>query len=156
MFVLEFWHWWALALIFVVIEALILSGVFVSLAIAGLFTGMASNSYPELDWRMQLVIFSAITATSLVIIRALFADWLNKNAEEHNSSSEMIGKDLILTLPIQNGFGEINIDGKNWAIKGPELKPGTKVRVIGIDSYFLKVHPVSQIKFINGEDDSLK
>jgi len=156
MFVLEFWHWWALALIFVVIEALILSGVFVAFAIAGLVTGMAFYYYPELDWRLQLVIFATVTVITLFIIRALFSDWLNENAKSHSSSSEMIGKDLVLKQPIQNGFGEIEIDGKNWALKGPNLKAGTEVRVIGVDSYFLKVHPLSHIKFGGDEDESLK
>ena len=156
MFVLEFWHWWALALIFVVVEALILSGVFVAFAIAGLFTGMASYYYPELEWRLQLVIFATFSVVFFFAIRFLFADWLNKNAEAYDSTSEMIGKELVLKLPIQNGFGEIEIDGKNWALKGPELKAGTEVKVIGIDSYFLKVYPLSAINNASQIDDSLK
>ena len=154
MFVLEFWHWWALALIFVVVEALLLSGVFVALAIAGLVTGMGSYYIPELDWRLQIVIFATCTVICLFAIRFFFADWLNKNAEAYDSTSEMIGKEFVLKLPIQNGFGEIEIDGKNWALKGPELKVGTTVKVIGIDSYFLKVFPIALIK--TPVDDSLK
>ena len=154
MFVLEFWHWWALALIFVVIEALLLSGVFVAMAIAGLATGVASYYYPEFDWRLQLVIFATSTGICLYIIRALFSDWLNKNADAYDSTSEMIGKELVLKLPIQNGFGEIEINGKNWALKGPELKAGTKVKVIGIDSYFLKVFPMEFMG--SASDETLK
>ena len=140
--VLEFWHWWALALIFVVVEALLLSGVFVALGVAGLITGIAFYVYPDLGWRPQLVIFGSSTVVTLALIRSLFSGWLNKNAEEHASTSEMIGKELVLKLPIQNGFGEIEIDGKNWALKGADQKAGTTVKVIGVDSYFLNVRPI--------------
>jgi len=146
MFVLEFWHWWALALIFVVVEAMILSGVFVAFAIAGLITGMAFYYYPALTWQLQLVIFATSSLGFLYLIRALFSEWLNKNAKEYDSTSEMIGKQLVLKQPIQNGFGEIEIDGKNWALKGPNLKAGATVRVVGVDSYFLNVYPVNAKK----------
>ncbi|MDH3326544.1 MAG: NfeD family protein [Gammaproteobacteria bacterium] len=141
-FVLEFWHWWALALIFVVVEALLLSGAFAAFAAAGLIAGSALYFYPELDWKLQLVIFATSTAILFFLIRVLFSDWLNQNAEDNASTSEMIGKEFVLKLPIQNGFGEIEIDGKNWAIKGADQKTGTTVKVIGVDSYFLSVYPI--------------
>ena len=141
-FVLEFWHWYALALIFVVVEALLLSGVFAALGIASLITGMAFYEYPKLEWRLQLVVFATSTALSLFIIRQLFSNWLRRNAEDSHNSSEMIGKELVLKRPIQNGFGELEIEGKNWALKGPDQIAGTTVRVVGVDSYFLSVYPM--------------
>ena len=139
--VLEFWHWWVLALIFVVVEALMVSGVFAAFAIAGLITGIASNMYPALEWQAQLGIFATTTIIFQFLVRLFFSKKLDEAAGDELTSSAMIGKELILKSPIQNGFGEIEIDGVNWAIKGPDQKKGTLVKVIGVDGNFLAVYP---------------
>ena len=145
-FVLEFWHWWALALMFVVVEALLLSGVFAAFAIAGLITGIAFNMYPTLDWKLQLVIFATATIIFQFIFRSLFKKKLDESAEDLHKPSELIGKELVLRFPIQNGFSEIEIDGVNWALKGPDLKAGTTVKVVGVDGNYLSVFPFTPQK----------
>lgn len=153
MFILEFWHWWALALIFVVVEALYVSGAFVSLAIAGLVTGMAFNSDPDLGWRLQLVIFASTTIISFVIIKLLFGRKLAESAAETKVPSTLIGRELVLTQAIQNGFGEIEIDGINWALKGPDKKAGTVVKVVSVDGHYLAVYPFTQNTDENDQSD---
>jgi len=144
MFILEFWHWWALALIFVVVEALMVSGVFAAFALASLITGMAFNSYPSLEWQLQLVIFATSTVVFFYIIRLIFGKRLSKDAAETQIPSELIGTELILKNAIQNGFGELEIDGTNWALKGPDCKPGTVVRVVSVDGHYLAVFPFNK------------
>jgi len=151
-FIIEFWHWLALALIFIVVEALLVSGVFAAFTVAGLITGVTFYVYPDLGFKEQLVIFATSSFILFYIIRYFFADKLSQSAEDNASTSKLVGKELVLERPIQNGFGEVIIDGVNWAVKGADQKAGTTVKVVGTDGHCLSVYHFTTKKV----DSSLK
>lgn len=138
----EFWHWWVLALCFVVIEGMIPSGVFISMGIAGSILGAILMKYPYLEVTLQLGIFGSIT----MVLTFIFAQYKRKQYLEEVANgkipaSNMLGKELKLKLPIQNGFGEIEINGYHWSLKGPDTPAGTLVKVIQLDGEMLLVYP---------------
>lgn len=141
---LEFWHWWVLALCFVVAEALLPSGVFTSLAIAGGFIGALHLYMPELTWQAQLGGFGAFALVLSYPLTALHQKKIAAKGSVKEAAAKVVGKELELTMPVQNGFGEMEIDGIIWELKGPDIKKGEKVKVVGIDGNMLVVKPVNQ------------
>ncbi|MDH5231053.1 MAG: NfeD family protein [Gammaproteobacteria bacterium] len=141
-FELEFWHWWALALIFLVIEGVAPSGVFAALAVAGGLTGAAVLSFDSLSWQIQLVIFTTSTIVLQFIFSRLFKSFSKDQENVDTKAKQLLGEEFDLVLPIQNGFGEIQIDKVYWELKGPDMKKGTKVKVIGVDGQMLVVRAI--------------
>jgi len=144
----EFWHWWVLALCFVVFEAMIPSGVFFSMTIAAGILGAVLMQYPYLEISPQLGIFATISMTLTLITahrkRAQYQAALEQG-EDSSPAQSMIGKEFELTSPIQNGIGEIELDGQHWSLKGPSIKTGILVRVLQLDGEMLMVMPVDVI-----------
>lgn len=139
----EFWHWWALALIFVVVEAIMPSGVFASLAIAGGIMGALYLYYPDMTIQAQLGGFAAFTMVLSYITTYFYRRKLGSHNSVKHAAAEHMGKELELSSAIQNGFGEITINGTIWGLKGPELKKGSKVKIIGLDGDLLVVRPIN-------------
>lgn len=139
---LEFWHWWALALIFVVVEAIMPSGVFMSMALAGGAMGALFLMYPDITWQAQLGGFAAFTMALSYPMTYLYRRKLGSHNSVRSAAAHLMGEEIELTMPIQNGFGEIDIDGTIWGLKGPEIKKGSRVRIIGIDGDMLVVRPL--------------
>ena len=150
----EFWHWWVLALCFVVIEGMIPSGVFISMGIAASILGAVVMKYPYLELTLQLGIFGSIT----MILTFVFAQYKRKQylaevASGKIPANNMLGKEFALKLPIQNGFGEIEIDGYHWSLKGPDAAPGTLVKVIQLDGDMLLVYPADILNKMQQDKD---
>ena len=145
-FELLFWHWWALGLVLVVMEALTPSGIFAGMAVSAGATGAVSLANEELAWEPQVAIFAVIT----VLITFAWRKILGVSASEGEEFStrakakKLVGTEFELTLPLQNGFGEALVDGINWELKGPDSKKGSRVRIIGIDGNILVVYPLPQ------------
>ncbi len=141
------WHWWVLGLVMVVIEAMIPSGLWAAMAVAAVLVGAAAWIIEGLSWQFQLGLFSSLLLIFMFIItkikKRIPAGNLDGSADSAKAKA-YIGKDIILTGAIQNGFGEVEMDDIWWSIKGPDLKKGTKVRVIGTDAGMLSVLPITQ------------
>jgi len=48
-----------------------------------------------------------------------------------------------LEEPIVNRHGKIRVDDSTWKIEGDDCRPGTNVRVVGVDGVVLKVERAS-------------
>ncbi|MDX1811972.1 MAG: NfeD family protein [Gammaproteobacteria bacterium] len=150
---LEFWHWWALALCFVVIEAIYPSGVFMAMALAGGFMGALYWYYPELTVPAQLGGFGAFTMVLSYITTYFYRKKLGSHDDVRSIAAQHMGKEITLTMPVQNGFGEVELDGTIWELKGPDIKKGEKAKIIGIDHHALVVRPLN-VK-VNPEDQAM-
>jgi len=138
------WLWYAIALVLVVFEGMRPSGLFAAMAVTSGILGGLVTAYPELTWQEQLGIYAIIgTVLSLIFTKAVAV--IRKNDDYTPESKTMIGQDFQLTSPIQNSFGEIELDGVFWSLKGPDMKKGTTVRVVGIDGEMLAVMPISAL-----------
>ncbi|HFE39649.1 MAG TPA: NfeD family protein [Gammaproteobacteria bacterium] len=142
----EFWHWWVLALCFVVIEAMVPVGVLASMGVAAGIVGGLVMAYPFLELRSQLGIFGAFTMVAIVFFaRYKRKKFLEEMEKGETPAQRMIGKEFELTRPIQNGFGEVELDGQHWPLKGPPLSAGTLVKVVRLDGDMLLVFPADLV-----------
>ena len=140
-----FWHWWAAAIVFVVIEVFAPGAIFLWLGVSAGVVGALLLVLPEMTWQIQMLVFAALSISAIVGWRvfqranpaATDQPSLNRRGEQY------IGRTLTLDEPIVNGQGKIRVDDTTWKVEGDDMPAGTRVTVIGVDSVVLKVAPVA-------------
>jgi membrane protein implicated in regulation of membrane protease activity len=68
---------------------------------------------------------------------------LNSPLASHRSGHSHIGQVIVLENGLQNGNGRIRLGNREWPIRGPNLPPGSKARVTGVDGTVLLVDRVA-------------
>ncbi len=58
---------------------------------------------------------------------------------DHRLGLKHIGQALVLDQALENGAGRIRLGNRDWAVRGPNLPAGAKVRVTGVDGTVLLV-----------------
>lgn len=137
----DYWHWWILAGILLLIEMLAPSFFFLWLAIAAAVTGLVMLGVPGLDWEYQMMIFSGLSVFSI----ALFRRYQRRNPETtdqptlNRRGEQYIGRTFTLDEPIVNRDGSLRVDDSTWRIAGADLPAGTRVTVTGVNGVVLEV-----------------
>lgn len=68
---------------------------------------------------------------------------LNSPLASHRVGHSHIGQVVVLAEGLQNGTGRIRLGNREWVIRGPNLPPGAKARVTGVDGTILLVDRVA-------------
>jgi len=142
--VIEFWHWWVLALLLIGVEIFAPGFIFVWLAAAAAVVGLIVLVLPDLSWQLQLLAFGILSVASAI-------GWwqfgrrnpspsdrpqLNRRAEAY------IGRVFVLEEAVENGYGVVTVDDSRWrASAESDIATGARVRVVGVDGTILKVEP---------------
>jgi len=137
----EFWHWWVLALVLLVLEVFSPAAFFLWLGISAGIVGLLLWVLPGIPWDYQLLLFSVLSVTTIVVWRSYLRRHptrtdrpkLNRRGEQY------VGRVFTLESPIVNGAGKIRVDDTTWKITGEDCEPGARVRVNGVDGVILLV-----------------
>lgn len=140
---LQYWHWFAAGLTFLILELFLPGAVFLWLGIAGLLIGGLVWLVPELSWQWQLVLFAVISVSDIVAWRLyskrqapdIVSSGLNKRGQS------LVGRQVPLEQAIRNGTGVAKIDDTLWRVQGPDLPEGSLVRVVAAEGTTLRVEP---------------
>jgi membrane protein implicated in regulation of membrane protease activity len=137
----DYWHWWILGGLFLLLEAFVSGFFFVWLAVSAAVVGIAMLLYPELGWKIQLVIFSVLSVGSIALFRAYQRRHPAKTdqPELNRRSRQYIGRSFTLSEPIVNGVGTLHVDDSTWRIVGDDMPAGHNITVVGVDGVLLKV-----------------
>ncbi len=138
---IDYWHWWILGGVLLIIEILAPSFFFLWMAIAAAITGVVLYGFPGLGWEYQLMIFSGFSIFSIVIFRryqranpqTTDQPTLNRRAEQY------VGRSFTLDTPIINNSGVIRVDDSTWRISGADMPAGATVKVTGSNGIVLEV-----------------
>jgi inner membrane protein len=68
---------------------------------------------------------------------------LNSPLAGHRLGHSHIGQVIVLENGLQNGAGKIRLGNREWPVRGPNLPPGAKARVTGVDGTVLLVDRVA-------------
>jgi membrane protein implicated in regulation of membrane protease activity len=137
----SYWHWWVLAVVFIILEVISPAIFFLWMGIAAGVVGLLVLIVPSMAWELQVVLFAAFSVASVVLGRR----YLNKHPIESDQpqlnrrGEHYIGRTFTLEEPIVNGQGKIKVDDSIWKITGEDCPEGTKVEVNGVDGVVLKV-----------------
>lgn len=140
-FMIDFWHWWILAVVLVIIEILAPSFFALWLGIAAFLTGLVLLLFPQLGWEYQVMLFSVLSLLSVVMWRRYYLKnpiasdqpALNRRGEQY------LGRVVTLQSPIVDGVGKIKLDDSTWKVHGPDCDSGSKVRIISLNNVVFTV-----------------
>ena len=128
------WSWWILGLALLAAEV-VLPGVFlVWIGLAALITGILSLLLWETAfwvWEVQSVVFALLSVALVFIGRRFFVSSSASDEPLLNKRGEsLVGRTAVLEQPIAEGRGRVRLDDTTWAVEGPDLPAGTRVRII--------------------------
>jgi membrane protein implicated in regulation of membrane protease activity len=143
-FEILYWHWWALAFAFLILEMLTPGFFFMWLAVSGLITGIIVGIFPALSVNAQTLIFS------LLAVSAVTAWWIygrrcpvkTDQPFLNKRGAHYIGRVFTVSEAIVNGRGKVKADDSLWIVEGEDCPVNTKVKVTGIKGTVLKVEKV--------------
>ncbi|ASY64261.1 putative activity regulator of membrane protease YbbK [Sinorhizobium sojae CCBAU 05684] len=137
------WNWWVLGLLLLAAEVLVPGVFLVWIGLAALITGTLSLLLWDAAfwiWQVQLIVFALLSMVAVLIGRRIAATseesdepLLNKRAES------LVGRTAVLEQPIAEGHGRVRLDDTTWAVEGPDLPTGTRVRIVASTGRHLTV-----------------
>jgi membrane protein implicated in regulation of membrane protease activity len=138
---IDYWHWWILAGILLIIEISAPSFFFLWLAIAAAITGFVMLAVPDFGWEYQLLTFSGIAVVSITLfLRYQRANPVVTDQPTLNRRGEQyIGRTFTLSEPLINNIGVIRVDDTTWRINGDDLPAGSTIIVVGAKGVILQV-----------------
>lgn len=143
---LDFWHWWIIGIILIILELFAPGAFFLWMGIAAGLVGLILVVAPEMTWQYQFIVFAVVSVVSIVVWR----NYLNKHPTETDRPTlnmrgeQYVGRTFTLTEPVVNGVGKIKVDDTMWKIEGADCNSGTKVKIIKTDGAVFKVEVVSE------------
>ena len=137
---LQWWHWWIAAAVLGMIEALVPGAVAIWFAVAAAVIGALLLVIP-LAWQLQLILFGALSIGAL----ATWRYWKRGHPETsdlphlNQRAAQYIGQVCVLSEAIVQGSGKARVGDGFWKVRGPDLPPGTPVRVTAVEGTVLIV-----------------
>ncbi|MCI0507647.1 MAG: NfeD family protein [Gammaproteobacteria bacterium] len=143
---LDFWHWWVLGIVLIILELFAPGAFFLWMGIAAGLVGLILVIAPGMAWQYQLIVFAAVSVVSIVVWRSYLSRHptqtdrpaLNMRGEQY------VGRVFTLSEPIVNGSGKIKVDDSMWKIEGEDCNAGAKVKVTRTEGAVLKVEIVDK------------
>lgn len=142
---IDYWHWWILGGVFLLLEAFVSGFFFIWLATAAAIVGVAMILFPEMGWKIQIVVFTVLSVATIALFRKYQKSHpvITDQPELNRRSRQYIGRTFTLQDPIVNGVGVLHVDDTTWRIVGEDLPAGQNITVVDVDGVLLKVkkHP---------------
>lgn len=136
--------WLIVLIVLLVFEAVTVGLTFVWFAV-GALGGLIVAGLGGQVW-LQIVVFLALSALSLVLARPLATRFLKPGMSATNAD-RAIGKTAVVTQDIDNmaGLGQVNISGQIWSARSAHdvvIPQGTEVKVLRIEGVKVIVESV--------------
>ena len=137
------WIWLAIGLILAAAEMAVPGVFLIWLAGAALITGV-------LAWLLPIGLALQIITFAVLAIAAVFTgrNYLRRNPVEeadpkmNRRGARLVGETAIVTQAIEGGSGRVHHGDSEWLARGPDVAPGSRVRITGSDGAVLLVEPV--------------
>lgn len=138
---IDFWHWWILAVALIIVEILLPSFFALWLAIAAALTGLILLLFPQLGWEWQMLLFALFSVVSIIAWRRYYQKHPIKTDEPllNRRGEGYIGRELTLSQPIIDGVGKVRLDDSTWKVQGPDCPAGSKVRITALNNVVFTV-----------------
>ncbi|PKH21409.1 hypothetical protein CIG19_16535 [Enterobacterales bacterium CwR94] len=136
------WFWLTLGGLLLAAEMLGTSGYLLWSGVSAVVTGLLVWAFP-LDWGAQGVVFAVMT----LVAALLWWRWMQRRQTAAPSTlnqrgAQLIGTQLTLSTPLQNGIGHVRVGDSSWRVQASEdLPAGTAVTVVAIEGITLQVEP---------------
>lgn len=131
------WHWLAIGLVLIGIEAALGTFDLLWVAVAAGATALVTAAMPGIagDWRIQFAFFFAASVVLIILGRTLFAG-LRRITDEHPTLNKrmtsLIGRRGMAASDFQAGIGRVKIGDTEWSaesVDGGNYVEGSPVMV---------------------------
>ncbi|NWH07965.1 MAG: NfeD family protein [Alphaproteobacteria bacterium] len=141
------WHWLVLGAVLIGLEVIAPSTYLLWPGLAALATGGIVALMPELGWQYHLVLFAVLSVAATILGRryAVSGGEATDQPLLNRRASQYVGRVAVVAEAFAGGRGPIILDDTRWPAKdagGQDLKPGTRVEIIGTDGPVLSVKAV--------------
>lgn len=136
-----YWIWLAAAVIFLIIELMTPSLLFICFVVGSVAAGIFSYFSPE-QYYWQIGIFLLVSIALIPPTRTL-AKRLNKAATQKSNVDALIGKTgkVIKAIDLDDG-GKVQIGGEIWIAGADKLiEEGKRIKVVSVSGARLHVEP---------------
>jgi membrane protein implicated in regulation of membrane protease activity len=143
------WQWLALAVALAGLEMLSMSFFLIFPALSAALVGLIVYVEPGLDWRVQVLIFAALSVATTMLGRG----WLRKFRDADGPmtvnvrGSTYIGRRVRLTDALENGQGRVRMDDTWWtarSLDGAPIAAEILVEVAEVDGPTLMVRAAEE------------
>lgn len=139
-----YWYWFIAGVCLIILETVAPVAYFLCFGISAMITGCIQYFTP-IDMMSQTFIFSifsiVITITGKKLLRS-FNIRLKNNHAINKKIAQLIGQEITLFVPIENGRAQVKIGETMWNIKGPDLQKGKTVKIVEINNNQLIVEEI--------------
>ncbi len=146
---MPFWYWFVLAVILLIVEISTGTTYFLWPAAAATAVGVADFWPLDGQWRLQLLIFAAITVALTIFATPKVKPWLHKSQKDHltlnEGGAQKIGKRVRVEEAFASGRGRVRFADSVWAAeseKGENFALGADVEIVRVDGARLFVKGV--------------
>ena len=135
------WHWWVAGIILVILEMLAPTGHTLWLGISALIVGTLLWLFPEMGWKLQMLIFADLSIVSVLLYKQLMGNkpQITDSPDLNRRGERYIGRTFTIEEPIVNGVGKIKVDDSTWRVNGSDLPAGTTVKIVSVDGSTFQV-----------------
>ncbi len=135
------WFWWIAAAILLFME-LVAPGVFlIWLALAAASVGVIAY-FMALPWQVEALLFAVFAVIYVYLARPWYSRAHLPTSDQPHLNQRIyafVGKSFVLSEPIVNGKGKLDIEGTRWDVLGPDLARGATVKVTAVEGMKLRV-----------------
>jgi membrane protein implicated in regulation of membrane protease activity len=139
-----YWYWFIAGICLIILETIAPVAYFLWFGISAILTGAIQFLKP-MNLITQTFIFSTLVVITTIGGRRLMR-LTNFGGKSNNSinkkTSQLIGLEIRLFVPIENGSAQVKIGETLWNIKGPDLPKGKMVKIIEMNNNQLIVEEV--------------
>lgn len=136
--------WLILAALLAVAEIISLDLILIMLAVGALAGAAVAGVAPDLWW-LQVLVASGVSAGMLGFLRPSVLAKVRNMPGYRSSTDKVVGSTGLATSQIDQGSGEIKVDGLTWSARtyAPDvvIEQGTEIEVYEIDGVIAVVYP---------------
>ncbi len=140
-----YWHWFAMAGIFLVLEMVVPGAFFLWIGIAAALTGLVILPFTSLSIEIQFGLFAILTVASLLVWWRWYRNPVATDLPNLNRrGAQYVGRTFTLEEPIVNNYGKIRVNDSYWKVQGQDCDVGSKVKVVGVEGVILLVDVIEE------------
>lgn len=145
-FASNLWQMWILICMICLILELFSGDFFLMcFAIGALVTALVSVFGTGIY--VQFAVFILISVISVFFVRPFALKYLHSKEGRLSNAEALIGRTgKVSTTIVEHGYGRVAVDGDDWkalSIDGEEIKEGTMVRIVSMDSIIITVERIN-------------
>lgn len=139
-----FWIWIAAAVVFLIIELVTPTLIFICFVIGAVCAGLYGQFAPD-SLYVQVAIFLVVSLVLLPFTRRL-ASRITKPAPQISNVDRMIGQVALVTQAIDPDLGgKVRYEGEIWTAEaGEAIAEQSKVRIVSLSGTRVRVEPIDR------------